>query len=409
MAGRVSKKITDKELLIELLSLKESDITSSYIYDLFGEYDGVTKCNPYDLLDIPAGYYGPEGKKNKNKFTTTVGIWLFNKWFIEQDLFDLFGYVNKTIDSGQLDDMNQALSYALMEDRITVQVLKRYLMKTQLAMQFVTVLAPNYSEELLTVSVKIDKKKDELIKKYKKELEEGDTVVAEQIEKELIVYAKELLKDDPAMDSFVSGARSNINNNFKNMFIWKGATRDPNPDAKQQFRIATSNYMEGIKREEYSLYSNSGIEGAYSRGKKTEHGGYLENLTTMAYQDLILDEPGTDCGTDRYIEDTITPKNVNRYIYNNIIMPNGKLVELNSQNMERFMGKKVKMRMAYLCPHEKPCNACAGNFYYKLGIKNVGLTLMQVFSIYKNKSMKAFHDSTVQLTEIDTMKAFGLE
>lgn len=409
MAGRVSRKITDKELLNELLTLKESDITSSYIYDLFGEYDGVTKCNPYDLLDIPAGYYGPEGKKNKNKFTTTVGIWLFNKWFIEQELFGLFGYVNKTIDSDQLDDMNQALSYALMEDRITVQVLKRYLMKTQLAMQFVTVLAPNYSEELLTVTTKIDKKKDELIKKYQKELDEGDTVIAEQIEKELIAYAKELLKDDPAMDVFVSGARSNINNHFKNMFIWKGATRDPNPDAKQQFRIATSNYMEGIKREEYSLYSNSGIEGAYSRGKKTEHGGYLENLATMAYQDLILDEPDTDCGTNRYIEDVITPKNVNRYIYNNIIMPSGKLVELNSQNMDKFMGKKVKMRMAYLCPHERPCNACAGNFYYKLGIKNVGLTLMQVFSIYKNKSMKAFHDSTVQLTEIDTMKAFGLE
>ena len=46
---------------------------------------------------------------------------------------------------------------------------------------------------------------------------------------------------------------------------------------------------------------------------------------------------------------------------------------------------------------------------FSLGIKNVGLTLMQVFSIYKNKSMKAFHDSTVQLTEIDTMKAFGLD
>ena len=409
MAARESKKITDKELYNELLTLKESDITASYIYSLFGEYDGATRCNPYDLIDIPAGSYGTEGKKNKNKFTTTVGIWLFNKWFIENELFDLFGYVNKTINAGQLDDMNQALSYALMEDRISVQVLKRYLMKTQLAMQFVTVLAPNYSEELLTVSVQIDKKKDELIKKYKKELDEGDTVIAEQIEKELIAYAKELLKDDPAMDSFVSGARSNINNNFKNMFIWKGATRDPNPDAKQEFRIATSNYMEGIKREEYSLYSNSGIDGAYSRGKKTEHGGYLENLTTMAYQDLILDEPGTDCGTKRHIEVVLTPKNINQYIYNNIIEPNGKLTELNSQNMDKYMGKKIKMRMAYLCPHEKPCNACAGNFYYKLGIKNVGLTIMQVFSIYKNKSMKAFHDSTVQLTEIDTMKAFGLE
>lgn len=409
MAGRVSIKITDPELKKYLLRIKESDITSSFIYDLFGEFNGKSKCNPYDLIEIPIGTYGPEGKKNKNKFLTTVGLWIFNKWFIEQDLFDLFGYINKIIDGDQLDDMNQVLSYALMEDRISVGILKKYLMKTQLVMQFVTVLSPNYSEELLTVSVKIDKKKDALIKKYKKELDEGDTVIAKQIEDELIAYAKELLKDDPAMDSFVSGTRSNINNNFKNMFIWKGATRDPNPDSKQEFRIATSNYMEGIKREEYSLYANSGIEGAYSRGKKTEHGGYLENLTTAAYQDLILDEPGTDCGTNRHIEVELTRKNVNQYIYNNIIGSNGKLIELNSQNMDKYIGKKVKMRMAYLCPHEKPCNACAGNFYYKLGIRNVGLTLMQVFSIYKNKSMKAFHDSTVQLSEIDTMKAFGLK
>ena len=409
MAKRVSKKILNGELRDTLLNLKEKDITASFIYDLFGEYNGVAKCNPYDIIDIPNGYYGPENHKNKNAFTTTVGLWVFNKWFIENDLFNLFGYINKTIDGDQLDEMNQQLSYALMEDRIDVEILKRYLMKTQLAMQFVTVLTPNYNEAILTITKVIDKRKEELIKKYKKELDAGDTVIAEQIEEELLKYALDTLKDDPALDTFLSGARSNINNNFKNMFVWKGATRDPNPDSKQEYRIATSNYMDGIKREEYGLYSNSGIEGAYSRGKKTEHGGYLENLATSAFQDIILDEPGTDCGTDRYIEDTITKKNLNRYIYNNIIGPNGKLTELNSQNAEKYMGKKVKMRMAFLCPHEKPCNACAGNFYYKLGIKNVGLTLMQVFSIYKNKSMKAFHDSTVQLTEIDTMKAFGLK
>ena len=409
MAGRVSKRITDPELKKELLNLKEEDITSSFIYDLFGEFNGVAKCNPYDIIEIPPNTYGPENRKNKNSFTTTVGIWIFNKWVFEKELFDEFGYINKTFNKDLLEDINQQLSYALMEDRISTRVLKNYLMKTQLVMQFVTILSPNYSEELLTVTTKINKRKEELIKKYQKELEAGDTVIAKQIEDELISYAKDLLKDDPAMDSFVSGARSNINNNFKNLFIWKGATRDPNPDAKQEYNIATSNYMDGIKREEYALYANSGIEGAYSRGKKTEDGGYLENLTTMAYQDLILDEPGTDCGTDRHIEVELTKKNINQYIYNNIIGPNGKLIELNSQNMDSYIGKKVKMRMAYLCSHEHPCNACAGNFYYKLGIKNVGLTLMQVFSIYKNKSMKAFHDSTVQLTEIDTMKAFGLD
>lgn len=409
MARRESKRITDPELKKYLLEVKLEDITSSFIYDLFGQYNGVAKCNPYDIIEIPAGLYGPEKKKNKNSFITTVGLWIFNKWFIEPELFDIFGYINKNVDGGMLDKMNQELSYALMEDRIPVQALKNYLMKTQLAMQFVTVLAPNYSEAMLVVTKAVDKKKEELIKKYKKELDAGDTVIADQVEKELLAYAQDLLKDDDSMDIFNSGARSNIPNNFKNMFVWKGSTRDPNPDAKQEFRIATSNYMDGIKREEYALYCNSGIEGAYSRGKKTESGGYLENLTTSAYQDLILDEPGTDCGTTRHIEVVLTPKNVNRYMYNNIIGTNGKLTELNSQNMSNYMGKKVKMRMAYLCPHERPCAACAGNFYYKLGIKNVGLTLMQVFSIYKNKAMKAFHDSTVQLTEIDTMKAFGLK
>ena len=408
MAKRVSKKITG-ELRDALININEEDITASFIYDLFGVYDGVTKCNPYDTIDIPPGSYGPDKKKNKNTFTTTVGLWIYNKWFIEKQLFDVFGYITDTITGKKLDKMNQVLTYELMEDRITTEVLKRYLMKTQLVMQFVTILAPNYDESILNISRVVSKKKDALVKQYKTEIENGDTVIAEKIEKELIEYAKEVLKDEPSMDIFLSGARSNIDNHFKNMFIWKGATRDPNPDSKQEFRVATSNYMDGIKREEYALYCNSGIEGAYSRGKKTEDGGYLENLATMAYQDIILDEPGTDCKTDRYVEDILTEDNLNRYIYNNIIGPNGTLIELNSKNANKYYGKKIKMRMAYLCSHERPCAACAGNFFYKLNIKNVGLTLMQVFSIYKNKAMKAFHDSTVQLTEMDPMKAFGLK
>ena len=133
---------------------------------------------------------------------------------IERDLFDLFGYINKTINGKQLDKMNQELSYALMEDRIEVGALKKYLMKTQLAMQFVTVLAPNYDESILTLTKVVDKKKEELIKKYKKELDAGDTVIAKQIEDELLKYALDTLQDDPSLDTILSGARSNIDNNF---------------------------------------------------------------------------------------------------------------------------------------------------------------------------------------------------
>ena len=409
MASRVSRKITsDDPLYSKLLNIKEEEITSTFIFDTFGEYNGKSLCNPYDLIDIPPGYYGPEGKKNKNKFTTTVGLWIYNKWMIEKDLFDLFGYVNKSVTGKTMDSMNQELSFALMEDRIPVKALKDYLMKTQLVMQYVIVLSPNYSEALLTITKAINPLKNRLIKEHRRELESGNTLVADQIEKELIDYAMKTLGDDPAMDIILSQARTTMNN-FKNLFIWKGVTRNPDPNAKNEYRVATSNYMDGIKPEEYSLYSNSGIEGAYSRGKKTEDGGYLENLATRAYQDIILDEPGTDCGTSRCIEVVLDKSNYVKYIYNNIIGRNGKLIELTSQNAPEFFGKKVKMIMAYLCKNEKPCAACAGNFFYRLGKRNVGLMEMQVFSIFKNKSMKAFHDSTVGLTEIDTMKAFGLK
>lgn len=410
MANRVSKTITDQELISELLSLQSSDITASYIYNLFGEFNGVARCNPYDIFEVPPNSYGRGNKKNKNRFITTVGIFVMNKWLFESSgLFDLFHYINENFTSDTLDKINQELSFALMEDRIDVEDMKEYLMKTQLVMQFSTVVASNYTDAVMTLPKIIEAKKNKLIKENKEALENGDTLVAEKIEKELINYAVETLGDDPYLDTFLSGARGTIGNNFKNMFIWKGATRNPDPNGKNPFKIATSNYMTGIKPEEYSLYCNSGIEGSYSRGKKTEDGGNLENLATRAYQDIILDKPGTDCKTTRHITVTLTEKNFTRFIYNNIITSSGKLVELTSQNAKDYFGKPVKMRMAYLCKNEHPCNACAGNFYYKLGTTNVGLTLMQVFSIFKNKSMKAFHDTTIKLTEIDTMKAFGLK
>ena len=204
MAKRISKKIIDGELKDFLINLKEEDIKSSLIYDLFGEYDGVAKCNPYDIIDIPPGYYGPEKHKNKNTFTTTVGIWIFNKWMIESDLFDLFGYINKTINGEQLDIINQELSYALMEDRIGVEALKRFLMKTQLVMQFVTVLSPNYDETILTITKTIQEsskkamdkinelrnKAKEMVDKWKNTLKDAIKEQTQKIVNHIVQYVK---------------------------------------------------------------------------------------------------------------------------------------------------------------------------------------------------------------------------
>lgn len=408
---RKSVKLTSGEIYEKLINVTEEDFKASFMYELFGSFmeNGESKVNPYDLIVIPPGKYGKD--KNKNSFTTTVGIWLFNKFFIEPGLFDLFGYINHNITGGSLDKINQDLSYALMEDRIPIDTMKNYLMKTQFIMQFVTMLSPNHSEKILTCTKAIDKKKEELFNKYKDQLQAGDVHTINMVEKELLDFAVEYVGDDPSMDTYLSGARGNIKNHFKNLYVMKGAVRDPDPNTKQEYHVAMSNYIDGISPEEYVLYANSASTGPYKRGNKTSSGGYMENLFAMGYQDIVLDKPGTDCGCGRTSTVYLTADNVKYYMYNNIVLSNGTMVELTSQNMNKYIGKKVQMRFAKLCKNEKICNACAGNFFYRYNppLLNVGLALMQVPSAFKNKSMKAFHDSTIKTTEMNVMKAFGLE
>ena len=403
-------KITKSNLVDVLLSIEDKDITASLIMNIFGEFDGVSLCNPYDILVIPPGVYGKiHNKPNKNKFTTTVGLWIFNKHFIEPDLFKILKYVNYEIGKKAANKINGILSAAVIEDEITTKELSSYLMKTQEFMKFETILTPNHSEELLCCTKKINIKKKQIIKKYEDRLKNGDPVAAEQMEKELLDYAKELLGNDPALDTFMSGAQGDFANHFKNTYISKGAVADPDPLAKQKYNIITSNYMDGISKDEYSKIANSLAAGPYARGKKTEKGGYWEKLFISAFQHIVTGPEGSDCGTDKYIEVLLTDDNIDLYMYNYMISGSS-LVELTSKNRDKYINKKVKFRFSSMCKSKKYiCNKCAGNLWYRLGIKNVGLLTAQVPSKLKNISMKSFHDSVVTTVEMDPMKAFSIK
>ncbi len=408
MSSRKSKKITSPKDIEYLVNIKEKDITTSFIMDTFGEFETGQRFRPYDIIEIPANSYGPEGKKNKKPFVTTVGIWIFNKYFIEEDLFDMFKYVNKTIDKKMYGKLNNEISVAVLEDRLPLETMKRFNMKTQKCMPYISILAPNYTDKMLTCTEVINKKKKELYKKYEKQIKKGDEIAASRMEKELLDFAIEYMGDDPSMDMFISGARGSIGNNFKNMFVMKGVIKDPDPNAKQKYNVAMSNYIDGISPDEYALFANSLAAGPYARAKKTENGGYREKLFLRAFQHLTLDPPGSDCGTKRYIEVILTESNINEWMYSYII-EGSKLVELTSQNKSKYIGKKVKVRFSALCESKTGiCNKCMGNLYYRLDKTNVGTSLTQIPSVQKNIAMKSFHDSTQSLYDMDLEKIFQL-
>lgn len=120
----------------------------------------------------------------------------------------------------------------------------------------------------------------------------------------------------------------------------------------------------------------------------------------------VLLPEDSDCGTKRTITVKVDNKNIDMLMYNYVVQGD-KLVEINSHNRDKFIGKRIKMRYSSMCEAKDGiCNKCAGNLYYKLGIKNVGIATSQIASKLKLISMKAFHDDSVVLHEMNPMKAF---
>ena len=181
-------------------------------------------------------------------------------------------------------------------------------------------------------------------------------------------------------------------------------------DPSKGYNIIMSNYIDGIAPDEYVKFANTLAEGPYSRGKKTEDGGYWEKLFVSAFQHIKLDEEGTDCGTKRYIKMEVNDNNIATIMYNYVIEDDGSLTEITSDNRDKYIGKEVKMRFSSLCESKGCiCSKCAGNLWYRLGFKNVGTMTPQIPSTVKNVMMKAFHDSQISLTEMDPWKAFSMD
>jgi hypothetical protein len=412
-------EINSTNLINHLLKLTKDDVSYTMMMKLFGLFKGKSLCKQYDTFTVPVGAWKynskPDGSgrevSNKSTFVTTIGIWIFNVFIIRDFGFcSLFnGYINKNLTAGKFEDLNQVLVYALLEDKIDTKVYTEFLNYTQFLMPYETILMPNHSERVLTCTKILSKKKAELFKQYSEELKAGNPAVTEKVEKELLKYAEEYLKDDPGLDGYLSGAGGKWGNNFKNMYVMNGALRNPDPNAKQEYNISSSCFMDGISKEEYSIIANSLVGGPYSRSKKTEIGGYWEKLIRDGFQTVILDEPGTDCGSKKYIEVLLTPKNLKLHIYNWIIQPDGSLVELTMDNKDKFMNKKVKMRFNIFCKNKscKICSKCAGNFMYRRGGRNIGLATIQLAAKLKLVSMKSFHDSVIHTVEIDPEKAFS--
>lgn len=248
-----------------IVDLKSEDISIKLLSELFGDtYDRksgkvmLSRMKPTDTLTLKPGEC-----MAKETVKTTAGRVIFNKIIIQPAFNDQFGFINMVINKGGLGSLEEMLSQALMDDKITTEQMMKYFDNIQwLGANANHILTPSFTMKTLTPLKNITDERDALLKKNADKIAKGDVLIAVDIENQLTKKAKEQLKDDPGMDLFYSGARGSFENNYKNTSIMKGTAYNP---VEGKFEVIGTNFMEGIDKEHMHLQGNGIIAGSYPK------------------------------------------------------------------------------------------------------------------------------------------------
>jgi hypothetical protein len=392
----------------KLLNMKGEDFTFEVLTDMFGCVDHPDGKNyptfyPEDTMTIPKNGY----LKNTEPIKTTVGRFVFNKILCEKTgIAPVVGYVNLEITEGWFSGFEKKIARDLLLDKYTTEQMYDYVdTRDWLGMQLHALITPSFTPGTIKIHPEVQKLKDELFKKYEKEIAAGDAAVTEMIEKALIEKTKEVFKDDPGMDLYNSGARGSLGNNYKNIALMRGAVYNR---GKGKFEVVKNSLNDGLAIKDIPISSNTILEGAYPKACGTQESGYIAKQLLAECQTEWLDVHGSDCGTKRGIPIEITDENYKRYI-DRYIMVNKKPVLLDDDTIKKYIGKRVELRTPMTCIKTAKgglCNICGGEFYYRTENTNIGLSASKIGNALSRMNMKKFHDNVVHFSEIDVNDMF---
>jgi len=395
------RKITDQEKT-RLLSLKTEDVTLELLKELFAatsKRNAKHNTNDYFIISDLDMKTHLDIKADKSTMTTTVGRYIFNLLVLMPKIIQHTGYVNHALNGGAIGDLDDKVSKLLLEQKITSKDMHNYIDKTQwLGFAPNNFICSSMSYELLNPIPEVEKRKKELVKEKAKELEAGDVYAAGAMEDELLGIAKDKMKDMEAYEVYASGARGSFGNNYKNTSVMRGAIR--HPADPNRYDISTHNLIEGTPKEEFEEYANMTVAASASRALSTQQGGYIGKQLHAAFQTLVLDKAGSNCGTTKTVKILITDNNASKLMYRYIVS-GSKLILLDEATISKYIGKVVNLRTPMMCISDHICSKCAGELYYRLDIENVGLITNRVGTKLMNLALKSFHDSTVKVKKIN--------
>ena len=350
--------------------------------------------NTWDKFVIPANYF----YEDHGEIDTTIGRFIFNKYVLEgSGIIGATKIITDVLDKGGLEKLDGLVGELYMHGIISRAQFNAYIdRRDNLGYWLAGVLSHTISLRMAKPLKEINAKKKELLKKYSEALSKNDITVMAAIEKELIEYAKKILGEDPGMDLYLSGDLD-FSNCYKNNSIIKGPVLNK---LTNEFDFIGNSFMDGIEIKDLAAHANSILLGQYPASIATKESGYMGKKLLQLLQMMEVDEPGTDCGTKALIPITVTTNNKKDLVYS-YFESGGQLQMLTKENIGSYVGQTLNMRSPMSCINPKICSFCAGDLFYKLDIKQIGLFSTQLSHAMLNLALKAKHVSIVGLHQFD--------
>lgn len=336
---------------------------------------------------------------------TTVGIYITNKFLLEE--MEIFGYVNKVFDGKVINAILDSFRDELLSDEqgIPCTMIDDFLDK---AMWFwggpiSHFVNPTTDSHIMSLPKNAKKLRDELFAKYDKELEAGDAVIASKIEEQVLEVAKkELRAKSSSMALYDSNSGLDMGNNYKTVYIMKGAVKDNREDSTKTYNIIRSNYNEGLSLKDFAANADSMVSGNYVKGKMTGISGYYTKKYNAMFNIIELEPKGSDCKTKKTVPVYLNKDNIDKWGRWHYMVEDGKLIRLTPETIKNYIGKTVNMRTPICCEAKAPryCNICYGDMAYKMEQTRVGATFAFIPNTRMNASLKKFHDIKVKIYKV---------
>lgn len=364
--------------------------TAQMFAELFAAHkDSPPKYHVDDMIII-----GPEQSPFvKENSSTTCGIYLFNKFILEP--LKIFGYVNKPFGKKELDALEDGISDGLMQKDLTTEQVAEFIDRLQFLLggPLAHLINPSINPDIMTLPPQAAALKKKLLAENKAGIEANDPQTSSKIEKEVTKVAMDWMneRNDPSLSFFKSGAIDPYNN-YRTMFVMKGAVKDNTGESPTGYKIVTSEYDNGITKEDMPKIADTVVTSSYNSGVATQDSGYMGKKYNTILQRVKLLERGSDCKTPDTFQTVITNRHLYRYI-----MENGKPVCLTPEVIDKYKGKVCKLRSPLHCHAKDPyyCNICMGDRLYDIGVHNVGLTVSILSGATLNAALKTKHNVTV--------------